>query len=110
MRYYVIRDFASAQIAMLLESIRELYGEVAGQRIEWDIPGVGPQGGQIARDIVYVPLRSADHVIALLDSPNANVAWEAGLALGWGKSLRLAFFGGVLPSWTQIGALKNLVL
>lgn len=110
MRVYVIRDFAAAQVRLLLESLREIYTEHAGQPIEWDIPGLQAQGGQIARDIVYLPIRSTDHAIALLDNPNANVAWEVGLALGWGKSVRLVFFGGELPPWTQIGALKNLVL
>lgn len=110
MRVYVIRDFAATQVRLLLESLREIYTEHAGQPIEWDIPGLQAQGGQIARDIVYLPIRSADHAVALLDHPNANVAWEVGLALGWGKSVRLVFFGGELPPWTQIGALKNLVL
>lgn len=110
MRVYVIRDFSSEPVRILLEGLRELFTEYNGEALSWDIPGLQPQGGQIARDIVYRPIRACDHAVALLDTPNANVAWEAGLALGFGKSLRLVYVGGELPAWTQIGALKNLVL
>lgn len=110
MRVYVIRDFSSEPVRILLEGMRELLSDWNGEPLEWDIPGLQAQGGQIARDIVYRPIRACDHAIALLDAPNANVAWEAGLALGWGKSIRLVFVGRDLPAWTQLGALKNLVL
>jgi hypothetical protein len=110
MRVYVIRDFSSEPVRILLEGMRELYTELGGEPLAWDIPGLQPQGGQIARDIVYRPIRGCDHAIVLLDTPNANVAWEAGLALGFGKSVRLVYVGGELPPWTQSGALKNLVL
>mgnify|MGYP000039948263 CR=1 FL=1 len=110
MRVYVIRDFSSEPVRVLLEGMRELYTELGGEPLAWDIPGLQPQGGQIARDIVYRPIRGCDHAIVLLDTPNANVAWEAGLALGFGKSVRLVYVGGELPPWTQSGALKNLVL
>lgn len=110
MRVYVIRDFSSEPVRVLVEGMRELFPEWNGEPLEWDIPGLQPHGGQIARDIVYRPLQNTDHAIALLDMPNANVAWEAGLALGWNKSLRFAYVGSRLPPWTQIGALKNLVL
>lgn len=110
MRVYVIRDFSSEPVRVLVEGLRELHTEWNGQPIEWDIPGLQRHGGQIARDIVYRPIQNTDHAIALLDMPNANVAWEAGLALGWNKSVRLVYVGGRLPPWTQIGALKNLVL
>ncbi len=110
MRVYVIRDFSSEPVRVLLEGMRELFTEYGGEPLVWDIPGLQPQGGQIARDIVYRPIRACDHAIVLLDTPNANVAWEAGLALGFGKSVRLVYVGGELPPWTQTGALKNLVL
>lgn len=110
MHVYVIRDFSSEPVRILLEGMRELFPEWNGEPIIWDIPGLQAQGGQIARDIVYRPIRACDHAIVLLDTPNANVAWEAGLALGFGKSVRLAYVGAELPQWTQLGALKNLVL
>lgn len=110
MHVYVIRDFSSEPVRVLLEGMRELFAELDGEVLLWDIPGLQPQGGQIARDIVYRPIRACDHAVALLDTPNANVAWEAGLALGFGKSVRLVYVGGELPPWTQTGALKNLVL
>lgn len=110
MQVYVIRDFAAENVRVFLEGLRELYAEWNGEPLTWDIPGLQAQGGQIARDIVYLPIKKTDHAIALLDAPNANVAWEVGLALGWGKSVRLVYVGGELPAWTQIGALKNLVL
>lgn len=110
MRVYVIRDFSSEPVRVLLEGMRELFTQWNDEPLIWDIPGLQPQGGQIARDIVYRPIRACDHAIVLIDTPNANVAWEAGLSLGFGKSVRLVYVGGELPPWTQTGALKNLVL
>lgn len=108
-RVFVIRDFSSPGVRMFLDGLKDIYDSYENRQLIWNILGLEPQGGEIA-ELVQRGIREADHIVALLDSPNANVGWEVGLALGFGKSLQFAYLGGELPSWAQIGALKNLVL
>lgn len=108
MRVFVIWDLAAVGIKPLLEAVPELYPEHEGRPLRWQIPGITMTGRQTARDVIHQGIRSADHVIALLEKPSASVGWQVGLALGWGKSLQLAFVGEALPAFTQVGVLKGL--
>ena len=40
MRVYVIRDFSSEPVRVLLEGMRELFPSYRGVPIAWDIPGL----------------------------------------------------------------------
>lgn len=108
MRVFVIWDLASPAVHTLLEALPELCPQHDGRPITWCIPSATAGGGQLARDVIARGLRDADHVIALLDRPSASVGWQVGLAIGWQRSLQLAFLGAALPPWTQVGVLKGL--
>jgi hypothetical protein len=108
MRVYVIWDHTSPAVRTLLEALPELCPTYAGQPIVWHIPSATVTGQRVARDPVARGLRESEHVIALLDRPSASVGWQVGLALGYQRSLQLAFLGAELPAWTQTGVLKGL--
>ncbi len=110
MKTFVIWDFTTVTARPLLQGISELVVEQGGAPIEWNIPGLGAAEGQIAFDLVERGIQDAERVIALVDLPNANVGWEIGLALGWGKRTALGHLGPSLPSWTRSGALNNLIV
>ena len=108
MRVYVIWDHTSPAVRTLLEALPELCPTHAGQPITWHIPRATVTGQRVTRDPVARGLRESEHVIALLDRPSASVGWQVGLAIGFQRSLQLAFLGAELPAWTQAGVLKGL--
>lgn len=82
----------------------------AGATIE--IPGlVGPGDyGQIFRERVLPHIHGASRVVALLDRPNANVAFEAGYALGRGVPTVFCYSGSSFPSWLQQSPFQGCTL
>jgi hypothetical protein len=54
-------------------------------------------------------IRQSDRVLVVTDRPNANVAFEAGIALGFGKQLSLVHFGPI-PDWLSNSGLKGHVV
>lgn len=108
MRVFVIWDHTSPAVRTLLEALPELCPAHHGQPITWHIPSATALSQKMARDVVARGLRESDHVIALLDRPSASVGWLVGLAIGFQRSLQLAFLGAELPTWTQVGVLKGL--
>jgi hypothetical protein len=74
------------------------------------VPGITlAAAGDIGREIVEASIGAADRTIALVDNANANVAWEAGLAMGLGKPVGLGSLRP-MPSWAQQGALEGQFL
>lgn len=108
MRVFVIWDHASPAVRTLLEALPELCPTHDEQPITWHIPSATALGQKVARDVVERGIRESEHVIALLDRPSAGVGWQVGLAIGYQRSLQLAFLGAELPTWTQLGVLKGL--
>ena len=111
LKVFVAWDFSDAAERQLLQGCREFPAMFGNLRpIEWLVPGITlAAAGDIGRDIVEASIRAADRTIALVDNANANVAWEAGLAMGLGKPVGL----GVLrptPIWAQQGALEGQFL
>jgi nucleoside 2-deoxyribosyltransferase len=75
--------------------------------IEWLVPGITlAAASDIGREIVEASIRAADRTIALVDNANANVAREAGPAMGLGKPVGLGMLRP-MPAWAQQGALEG---
>ncbi len=108
MRVFVIWDHTSPAVRTLLEALPELCPTHDDQPITWHIPSATALGQKIARDVMTRGIAESEHVIALLDRPSASVGWLVGLAVGFQRSLQLAFLGAELPTWTQVGVLKGL--
>jgi len=81
-----------------------------GYRIE--VPGLEGKGaaGEIFRDIVFPGIKKSQRVLVVTDRPNANVAFEAGLAIGFGKSISLVHFGANIPTWLTESVFKGFIV
>jgi len=67
-----------------------------------DVPGLEEiPSGQLWLDLVEPRIRQADVLLAVVDSPNANVCFEIGFALGLGRPVRLLCHGTEFPKWLQ---------
>jgi tetratricopeptide (TPR) repeat protein len=71
------------------------------------VPGIQPGSGEILRDVVVDGIRKASHVIVVVDRPNANVGFEAGLALGLGKAVTLVHYLPEPPQWLEGSLFRN---
>lgn len=120
MRVFVIWEPKTPTVRTLLEALPHMEHKHGGAQVEWDIPhlsasgrpvglGGAERGHALGRDILRRGLEEADHAIALLDHQSASTGWQIGMALGLGKSLRLAYVGAEAPEWTRAGALKGLL-
>lgn len=120
MRVFVIWEPKTPTVRTLLEALPQMEHKHGGAQVEWDIPhlsasgrpvglGGAERGHALGRDILRRGLEEADHAIALLDHQSASTGWQIGMALGLGKSLRLAYVGAEAPEWTRAGALKGLL-
>jgi hypothetical protein len=109
LKIFVAWDFSDAAQRQLLEGCLEHHKTlVDGRDVEWLVPGISlPPLGDIGRDIVEHYIRHADKFIAVVDTANANVGWETGLAMGLQKPVGLAALRKH-PVWTQQGALEGL--
>jgi hypothetical protein len=94
---FVVWDFSIPGLEMLLHRLARK--TPAG--VELNIPGLAGKGGagEIFQDIVLPGIQNNDRVLVITDRPNANVAFEAGMALGFGKKLALLHFGWEVPKW-----------
>lgn len=120
MRAFVIWEPKTSTVRTLLEALPQMEHKHGGAQVEWDIPhlsasgrpvvlGGAERGHALGRDILRRGLEEADHAIALLDHQSASTGFQIGMALGLGKSLRLAYVGAEAPEWTRTGALKGLL-
>jgi hypothetical protein len=69
-----------------------------------------PAGGHLLNDVVIKGVRESDRVLVVADRPNANVAFEVGLALGFGKMISLVHFGAEIPQWLKKSVFKGFVI
>ena len=108
---YVIRDFTIKQgLKDNLIAARSHFEqlEVASVRVEFPDSSTRDQG-EIWSDIVQPKLDEASQVIAFVDTPNANVGFEIGYALGRGNRdpksepaiVALALHAKEVPEWLK---------
>jgi hypothetical protein len=105
-RVFVVWDFSVAGLPMVLETLRRR--PPGGYVIA--VPGVGAAAGEIFRDVVLPEIKKANRVLVVTDKPNANVAFEAGLALGFGKPISLIHFGSAIPAWLNYSLFKGFIV
>jgi hypothetical protein len=107
---FVAWDFADDLTRTLLAAAAKFGLKLAtGEPVEWRIPGLTvPASGLIGVDVVARELASADLVLALVDRPNANVGWEAGLGMGFGKPIRFGTLAAAKAPWTRQGPMAGL--
>src|SRR5262245_55988705 len=55
-------------------------------------------------------MQESDRVLVIADRPNANVAFEAGLALGLGKMVALVHFGHDIPQWLKQSVFRGFIV
>lgn len=102
---FVIRDFSVESLKLVLQGFAQR--PPAGWTV--NLPGMKSGGGVILLDVVLAGIRDADRVIVITDRPNANVGFEAGLALGFGKPTLFAHHGATLPEWSDVAPLSNVI-
>ncbi len=100
---FVVWDFTIEGLKITLESLQE--SPPKGHLVR--VPGLSYQAGTILFDVVLKGIHQADRVLVVTDKPNANVGFEAGLALGLGKPILFAHFGRKLPKWSSQPPLRN---
>jgi hypothetical protein len=105
---FVVWDFTIRGLKHILTRFRDSPPE--GYHIE--VPGLEGKSaaGEIFRNIVLPGTRKSERVLVVTDRPNANVAFEAGLAIGFGKSISLVHFGSAIPSWLQESVFKGFIV
>lgn len=105
---FVVWDFTIRGLKYILARFLDKPPE--GYQIE--VPGIEEKSsaGEIFRDIVLPGIRKSKRVLVVTDRPNANVAFEAGLAIGFGKPICLAHFGSIIPSWLQESVFKGFIV
>src|SRR5262249_55986251 len=67
-------------------------------------------GGHVLRDLVLKGIVESDRVLVVADRPNANVAFEVGLALGLGKMIALVHFGQEVPQWLKQSVFRGFIV
>lgn len=105
---FVVWDFTIRGLKYILTRFRDNPPE--GYHIE--VPSLEGKGaaGEIFRDIVLPGIQKSERVLVVTDRPNANVAFEAGLAIGFGKSISLVHFGAAIPSWLHESIFKGFIV
>ena len=108
-RVFVVWDFTIIGLDLMLTSLKS--GPPAG--FEIDVPGLEGQGGgsgELLHDVLLPGIENSDKVLVVTDRPNANVAFEAGLAVGFGKPIALVCFRAEIPAWLKESAFKGYLV
>jgi len=100
---FVVWDFTIDALQITLESLQDAPPD--GHRVR--VPGLSRDAGTILFDVVMEGIEEADRVLVVTDKPNANVGFEAGVALALGKSMLFAHYGHELPEWSSRPPLRN---
>lgn len=105
---FVVWDFTIVGLKHILTRFQKSPPE--GYSIQ--VPGLEGQAaaGEIFRDIVLPGIKKSDRVLVVTDRPNANVAFEAGLAIGFGKPISLVYFGADIPTWLKESVFKGFIV
>ncbi len=87
------------------------YLTAAGEPASFTIDALGLTGRAVTGHIPQLldeKIAWADGVIALVDRPNGNMAWELGAALAGGKRVALGLAGSTVPPWLALPPLCGL--
>lgn len=102
---FVVRDFSVDRLRLTLEGL--VKRPPAGFVI--DSPSDEPRGGSVLMDVVLDGIAAADRVLVVTNLPNANVGFEAGIAVGLGKPVLFGYYGTQIPSWTSEPPMGNML-
>lgn len=107
LRAFVVRDFEADRT---LDSLLRRLKRAPPRHTTVDIPGLQHRSAEILADTVLPGIQTADVVLAIISRPNANVGFELGLALSFGKPLVLAHYGRQQPNWLKDSVFSNFEL
>ncbi|MEM7058090.1 MAG: serine protease [Pseudomonadota bacterium] len=95
---FIMRDFEiDAYVGLALEYLKKHPPD--GKRIRAPgLPGAAEQG-HLLENILNPEISNANYVIAFMDTPNANVGYELGYALGTSRRVALATASANVPDW-----------
>jgi hypothetical protein len=105
---FVVWDFSVQGLDFILAAFQKRPPEGFKVKV-LGIPGAGG-AGEIFRDIVLAGIKESHRVLVVTDRPNANVGFEAGLALGFGKPISLVFFCPSMPDWLKTSAFNGFMV
>jgi hypothetical protein len=103
---FVVWDLTTHAIDTTLDALRRR----PPPGVSFNVPMLSPAGGEILRDVVVRGIANADQVLVVMDKPNANVGFEAGLALGLGRKIALLVQRAPRPSWLMEPPFTNFIV
>jgi V8-like Glu-specific endopeptidase len=106
---FVIRDFeVDKSVGLTLQFLAD--SPPKGTRLSIPgIPGAAEQG-RLVDDVVDPAIASSQYVISFMDTPNANVGFELGFALGSGRHVALVCAATELPDWLNAAPLSGYLV
>jgi hypothetical protein len=106
-RVFVVWDFSIPGLELILSAVDRRQP----QGFDVFIPGLKNRlsAGEIFRTVIVPQVQKSDRVLVITDRPNANVAFETGIALGFGKQVSLVHFGPV-PGWLEKSGLRGHIV
>ena len=97
---FVVWDSTIRGLDILLSSLPE---------IAYEVLGIDPRGGSIPENVLRKGLERADRVLAFVDKPNVNVAFELGYALALrNKPVAILHTTKERPAWVRRPPLAGL--
>ena len=106
---FIIRDFEVDKSAGLALQFLAKFPPAGVTLNIPGIPGAAAQG-RLIEDIVDPALAVSQYVIAFMDTPNANVGFELGFALGSGRHVALVCAATELPEWLNAAPLSGYLI
>jgi hypothetical protein len=106
---FVIRDFeVDRYVGLALQFLAQY--PPSGTRLS--VPGIpgSAEQGRLIEDVVNPALAQSQYVIAFMDTPNANVGFELGFALGSGRHVALVCAAVELPNWLDAAPLSGYLV
>ena len=106
---FVIRDFeVDRYVGLALQHLFKYPPE--GEVI--NLPGApgAVEQGRIVSDVVVPGISASNYVIAFMDTPNANVGFELGYALGDQRPVALVCAAAELPTWLSAAPLAGYLV
>ena len=106
---FVIRDFeVDKSVGLALQFLAQFPPRATSMSIP-GIPGATEQG-RLLEDVVNPALAKSQYVISFMDTPNANVGFELGFALGSSRHVALVCAARELPQWLDGAPLSGYLV
>ena len=105
-RIFIAWDFQTRKVRLTLQ----LLHREGLEGLAVDVPGFDSVQGEVWRQVVEPGIVRAHRVLALVDVPNANVAFEVGYALGLGRAVSLAHCSAAVPRWLDEPPFKSFLV